>query len=645
MGQYTVKKCILKNEEGEFLSPFVIPASNEEIGTVKPDGKSIIISEDGTISSKQLEAGNNVIIENNVISTGISLPILTNISLYCSKDYVPKGCLPKDGAEYSEKLFAEFYKGYLKTGYALTCSYAEYEAEVVQYGQCGKFGVNTIITNICSNDNLIVGGNYNGDTSNIFTYKRNGDDELTISEYVSIDDSCANNNGIVSNFANGGVTINNINSNEVQFIVFETSEDVITEQHIVSFSNLYSLRISNGLLQLIQNDILTSSCVVEPNTKYTLEIINQTYFVIINGVTKKLGNDEYIFNDTININSSLVFGYGENQSPFLGSLFLTLSTYASNIAAPEADNYYATLIENGYWTSPDGSKIFSSNGNFTGSSEGLEEQYGISVIGTPQNGDTITFEEESFFRTPLMKDGAIIQQALSDSELGKSYNAGLPNIEGTFKADRHTAYAPTGAFYLYDSSGATGADDTGTSNSRIHGLDASLSNPIYGKSDTVQPNAVALRHFVVVANGQLNQSQMDWSEWASSLQGKANSDLRNVSISSGLRRLIEVSDSSLMPSWYKVFEEVNPQTGAVIKTCEQGGQYTTTGTSGTISLLKEYISGEYYNVTTSDFIKTSTDTGGVDGTVYISDLASSSFRFSKVSAQGFIWEAKGYLKE
>lgn len=158
--------------------------------------------------------------------------------------------------------------------------------------------------------------------------------------------------------------------------------------------------------------------------------------------------------------------------------------------------------------------------------------YAMSATGTPKENNYFVvgywFGRVSSFRVPLIKDGAVIQQALTDSELGKSYNAGLPNIEGTFKADRHTAYAPTGAFYLYDTSGATGADDTGTSNSRIHGLDASLSNSIYGNSDTVQMNAVSLRYFVVVTNGQVNQSLMDWNQWASSLQGRLDTDINNI---------------------------------------------------------------------------------------------------------------------
>ena len=37
-----------------------------------------------------------------------------------------------------------------------------------------------------------------------------------------------------------------------------------------------------------------------------------------------------------------------------------------------------------------------------------------------------------------------------------------------------------------------------------------------------------LKSFVVVANGQTNQSQMDWSAWASSLQGRLDTDVNNI---------------------------------------------------------------------------------------------------------------------
>ena len=41
--------------------------------------------------------------------------------------------------------------------------------------------------------------------------------------------------------------------------------------------------------------------------------------------------------------------------------------------------------------------------------------------------------------------------------------------------------------------------------------------------------ATNLKYFVVVADGSINQSMMDWAAWASSLAGKANVGLDNVS--------------------------------------------------------------------------------------------------------------------
>ena len=35
-------------------------------------------------------------------------------------------------------------------------------------------------------------------------------------------------------------------------------------------------------------------------------------------------------------------------------------------------------------------------------------------------------------------------------------------------------------------------------------------------------------HFVVVANGQTNKAMMDWSAWASSLKGRLNTDVTNI---------------------------------------------------------------------------------------------------------------------
>ena len=135
------------------------------------------------------------------------------------------------------------------------------------------------------------------------------------------------------------------------------------------------------------------------------------------------------------------------------------------------------------------------------------------------------------FRVPLIKDGSVIQQALTDDKLGKSYNAGLPNITGSWVPGIRTSSAQTISGAFEELSGSTITSWSSSKSNIPHGFtfDASRSSSIYGNSTTVQPNAVSLRYFVVVANGQINQSMMDWSAWASSLQGKANTDLSNLS--------------------------------------------------------------------------------------------------------------------
>lgn len=136
--------------------------------------------------------------------------------------------------------------------------------------------------------------------------------------------------------------------------------------------------------------------------------------------------------------------------------------------------------------------------------------------------------ENGKFKTPYIPDGTHIQQAMTDGELGKSYNAGLPNITATWNGGRSNEVGvASGAVYATATNlGFTGG---GSSSGIAWAFNAARSNPIYGASDTVQEEAVSLRYFVVVATGSINQSEMDWSQWASSLQSKANVDMDNLS--------------------------------------------------------------------------------------------------------------------
>lgn len=145
--------------------------------------------------------------------------------------------------------------------------------------------------------------------------------------------------------------------------------------------------------------------------------------------------------------------------------------------------------------------------------------------------------ENGKFKTPYIPDGTYIQQAMTNDELGKSYNAGLPNITGQ---TRH-AVSGNGAAIVSDNGAletalvdtlATGLQENTMYGRKLLGsigIDASRSNPIYGGSDTVQTEAISLHYFVVVATGSIKQSEVDWSQWASSLQSKANVDMNNLS--------------------------------------------------------------------------------------------------------------------
>lgn len=188
--------------------------------------------------------------------------------------------------------------------------------------------------------------------------------------------------------------------------------------------------------------------------------------------------------------------------------------------------------------------------------------------------------ENGKFKTPYIPDGTHIQQAMTDGELGKSYNAGLPNIEGIVYYGHGYLANATGAFYRGNAGTLQRVVSGGAETDYNLIFDASRSSPIYGATDTVQTEAVSLRYFVVVATGSINQSEMDWSQWVSSLQGKANVDLSNCT----KPYITETYCSGA--SWYRIWSD---------GWFEQGGQVGVVNGSGgtTIALIKNYSDANY----------------------------------------------------
>ena len=78
-------------------------------------------------------------------------------------------------------------------------------------------------------------------------------------------------------------------------------------------------------------------------------------------------------------------------------------------------------------------------------------------------------------------------------------DAGLPNITGTFHNNGLKGGSNSdvsGAFYFDSGSGRFNSYGTGAGERPGFGIDASRSSAIYGKSITVQPEALTCRYYI-----------------------------------------------------------------------------------------------------------------------------------------------------
>ena len=105
---------------------------------------------------------------------------------------------------------------------------------------------------------------------------------------------------------------------------------------------------------------------------------------------------------------------------------------------------------------------------------------------------------------------------------GTEYEAGLPNIEGDFGAARprgvNNTLAPSGAI-VGDSSTSVAAG-SGIAPIAL-GFNASLSNAIYGNSNTVQPPALTMRYIIKAFSATTSSSELiDITQYASALNQK-----------------------------------------------------------------------------------------------------------------------------
>jgi hypothetical protein len=135
------------------------------------------------------------------------------------------------------------------------------------------------------------------------------------------------------------------------------------------------------------------------------------------------------------------------------------------------------------------------------------------------------------------------------------------------------------------------------------------------------------RPYVVVANGELNQSDMDWSQWATSLEGKVDKG--------------DMIPCATIIEWYESGTE-----GYVLYSnnyCEQWGKAGRTATSQAITLFKPYRDVNYGIVLQA--YHTALGTDGRPPLVYNAETKSDGFTINLYTGYaGAYWRTYGFVQ-
>ena len=207
----------------------------------------------------------------------------------------------------------------------------------------------------------------------------------------------------------------------------------------------------------------------------------------------------------------------------------------------------------------------------------------------------------------LPKITGFTEGTIDATVLGDLIEAGLPNITGSFQSiDYDFTSSNSGAFSGTWSSGNRGTSSSGSLGTSVRTFNASRSSSIYGNSNTVQPQAIEILYYIVIANATKTEIQVDIDEIVTDLNGKADADLSNLT--SGLSNTICTTKptttstaTSQTPavvienylngsSWYRVWSD---------GWCEQGGVASggTNTTGSAVAFIKTFANTDYTLVT------------------------------------------------
>lgn len=314
---------------------------------------------------------------------------------------------------------------------------------------------------------------------------------------------------------------------------------------------------------------------------------------------------KFVYKGTTNPGTYSVITWGGGDGSYPLSLYINIEDLSGGY--PIATN--TTLV---YKQTANGMEVVPNL--FIGTNPDTGDVGSVTTIGINTGVSPTTFYDYTFTGATvnnfpsvrLPKITGFVEGTTDLTALGDLVQAGLPNITGNIASSNNNSFifggtpTSTGALSL-DYNAKSGPSYGTTNNTYTLSFNASNSNSIYGNSSTVQPQSIKVLYYIVISTTTKTDIQVDIDEIATDLNGKADTDLSNLS--NGLANAIctttpttTTSATAQRPA-VVVENYINGTSGYRIWSdgfIEQWGTHTFGGTGwASIALLKSYSNSEY----------------------------------------------------
>lgn len=344
-----------------------------------------------------------------------------------------------------------------------------------------------------------------------------GNTLLALKNNVEVVGSPVVNNGVLSGFssttwANLPKAFNPSNKNWEMFYKFKTGT-IGTIQYILNTISAgyqpFDIRIvEDGKLQVASfiNNTSTplfsiiGTTALTPATDYYVKLAYNS----VTGYELSLGTskDNLLIEGTNNTTTAINSG----SIPTLGADFNNDGNYFQGAFTGSIDLKECYIkIDNELWWSGATTATKNPNGHIF---YDIADKATVDEIFS-QRGEAWFYGVDTENERIFLPRGTRSQYTVNTDETGDYVEAGLPNITGTMAGDISEGVA-TGALKIDTIySGAMWQGSVNVARMRNWNLDASLSNPIYGNSDTVQPYATKKLLYIVVGNVKVQSAASD----------------------------------------------------------------------------------------------------------------------------------------